>query len=126
MTAYPLIKHAHLLFVGVSLLLFSYRALMSLAGKDWRRFRWLRLVPHINDTLLLLCGLTLAYWLRLSPMAHPWLGIKLLLLLGYILAGKWALSPNPFGFYRRLSFALLAWFQFAAMVWLAVNKPWGG
>ena len=126
MTLYPLIKHAHLLFIGMSFVLFGYRAVMSLAGRDWRRRRWLRVVPHINDSLLLLCGLALAYLLRLSPIAHPWLGFKLLLLVGYILAGRRALSPEPLRFSQRLSFTLLAWFQFAIMIWLAVDKPWGG
>ena len=56
--------------------------------------RWLRVVPHVNDTLLLAAGAWLAFELRLSPAATPWLAAKLLALPVYIGLGMLALRPG--------------------------------
>jgi len=56
------------------------------------RQRWVRILPHINDSILLLTAFLLAYSLGQYPFTAPWLSAKFLALIGYILAGMMALK----------------------------------
>ena len=97
------IKAAHVLFAALSLALFAWRGGLSL----WlarRPSHWvLRVLPHVVDSLLLACGIWLAVMLSLDPLRTPWLGVKLLCVLAYILLGILAFRlRGP----RRLKLAL--------------------
>ena len=72
---YSIVKHSHLLFVAITLILFNLRF--------WLRTFWpqrtipkvLRILPHINDTLLLLTGIKLMVLTRYVPFGNAnWLG----------------------------------------------------
>lgn len=85
---YPHIKHLHLLFILISVSLYN--------GRFWHRIRQpenqfpllLRVLPMINDTLLLTSGITMIYIAKWSPFGSAaWLGWKLLFLLVYIFLG---------------------------------------
>ncbi len=84
---YPDMKLMHVLCVAASLLLFvgrgSVTVLMArtLTAPIWK---WL---PPVIDTLLLAFGVWLAVLLRLDPLHVPWLGVKLLCVIGYIVLG---------------------------------------
>ncbi|MFW6093337.1 MAG: SirB2 family protein [Pseudomonadota bacterium] len=62
---------------------FVIRGIWALTDSPMRREKWVRIVPHVVDTLLLLAGVGLAYRLSVSPVSG-WLGAKLLGLLAYI------------------------------------------
>lgn len=117
---YPLLKHLHMLLATLSLLLFCYRWRLALTDSPALQRRWLKVLPHINDTLLLLAGIGLALLLRLSPAAHPWLLVKLLALLGYIALGLLALKGR--GFRQRLLAGLGALALFGFMLGNAITK----
>ena len=55
---------------------------------------WRGTLPHVVDTVLLLSALALAWMLRLSPGAAPWLAAKIGGLLLYIALGMLALRPG--------------------------------
>lgn len=93
-TYYPLIKHLHMLLAMVSLLLFLGRWILALMESPLLQRKWLKIAPHINDTLLLGAGLWLAVLLHLSPGSQPWLLAKLIALVGYIAAGMVALKSR--------------------------------
>lgn len=95
MGGYLALKHLHGLLVATSLTLFVWRAVAALRDIDWRA-RWpaLRHLPHAVDTLLLAAGISLALWSRQLPHTHPWLALKLALLVAYILAGVQALRRS--------------------------------
>jgi len=63
---YPMFKHLHMTLALVSLLLFIYRWSLALAGSDRLQQKWLKILPHINDTFLLLFGVLLAVALQLT------------------------------------------------------------
>ena len=63
-----------------------------LRGSPLLTVGWVRVVPHAVDTLLLLSGVTMAVVIGLNPLAHSWLGAKLLALLVYIVLGSIALK----------------------------------
>ena len=58
--SYSAIKHLHVSAVAVSFALFTLRGAWMLAAPDKLQERWVRIVPHVVDTLLLLSALWLA------------------------------------------------------------------
>lgn len=120
--SYLLIKHAHLGFVLLSLGLFVFRLALSVGESAFLQRRWLRILPHVNDTLLLLCGLWLASQIGQYPFVNsPWLTAKLSALLLYIALGTLAIkrAPSPL---LRLLCGLLALLVFGYMVAVAITK----
>jgi hypothetical protein len=73
--AYLLLRTSHLTFVSLSLALFVLRGWWHWAGSPLRNSRWATVVPHVNDTLLLLAGISLAITLRQYPFEAPWLTV---------------------------------------------------
>lgn len=87
------IKVVHVSAATVSISLFVLRGLWMLRESPALRWRWVRVVPHVNDTVLLAAGVTLAVMSRQSPLAHPWLAAKIAALVVYIALGMLALKP---------------------------------
>ena len=88
---YMSIKLLHITCVALSISLFALRGALQLAGIAWRRWRVLRIAPHIVDSVLLLSAIKLATTLHISPLNSCWLAAKVLALLGYIALGRLAL-----------------------------------
>lgn len=117
---YPDIKAAHMLFVALSLVLFAARGALSLwSGR--RPAGWIfKVLPHVVDSLLLACGVWLAVILRLDPLRTPWLGVKLLCVLAYILLGILAFrlrGPR----YLKLALLVAALLLFGFIVSIALT-----
>lgn len=91
---YLVVKTIHQGAVALSLTGFFARGLGSLCGAAWVHGRLAKSVPHVVDTVLLASALTLAWMLRLTPMAAPWLMAKIIGLLVYIVLGMVALKPG--------------------------------
>ncbi|MDR5907695.1 SirB2 family protein [Franzmannia qiaohouensis] len=89
---YFLIKHLHITAATLSLALFALRAWWSVRESPWLQRRWVKVLPHINDTLLLALGVLLMVMLRMWPHQHPWLAAKLIALLVYIGLGTLAIK----------------------------------
>lgn len=53
--------------------------------------KWVRIVPHAVDTVLLLSGLTMIIRMGVSPLVHGWLLVKFTAVIMYIVAGLFAL-----------------------------------
>lgn len=87
------VKTVHVLAVAVSFALFSLRGVWMMLDSELLNRRWVRVLPHVNDTVLLAAGVWLALELRLSP-ATPWLAAKLIALVVYIGLGTIALRPG--------------------------------
>jgi uncharacterized membrane protein SirB2 len=90
-TAYLVAKSIHVGCVVVSLAGFGLRGLLMLAGSPWLSARFVRIAPHVVDTLLLASALWLAWLLGQYPFVHAWLTAKVLGLLTYIGLGTVAL-----------------------------------
>ncbi len=89
--SYLAIKHAHVGFVYLSITLFALRGVMQFSGIDWRRWRVLKILPHVNDTLLLGAAIWLALASHQYPFVAGWLTAKVFGLLLYIGFGMLAL-----------------------------------
>jgi uncharacterized membrane protein SirB2 len=88
---YLAVKYVHLAAVTVSLALFVARGVWMMRESPLLAERWVRIAPHVNDTLLLAAGVWLAYALREVPGASAWLTAKLVALVVYIGLGMIAL-----------------------------------
>ncbi|WP_421243250.1 SirB2 family protein [Aeromonas enteropelogenes] len=120
---YPMLKHLHMMLALVSLLLFLYRWGLALAGSVRLQQKWLKVLPHINDTFLLLFGVLLAVVLQMSPGQQPWLMAKLVALVVYIGLGVMALKRPAQG--QKLVAGVAALAVFGYMVGAAITKsPW--
>lgn len=120
MEHYLLVKHLHMTAAGASLALFLVRAWWSVTGSPRLARRWVRVLPHLIDTLLLGLGVWLMASLALWPHQQPWLAAKLLGLLAYIGLGTLAIKRGPTPLARGLA-ALAALAVFAYMVGAAVR-----
>ena len=89
---YFLIKHLHMTTAIVSIAFFIVRAWWSVREVALLQRRWVRILPHVNDTLLLVLGVMLTVMLSMSPHQHPWLAAKLLGLIVYIVLGTVAIK----------------------------------
>lgn len=102
---YATIRALHVTCAGLSIALFCARGAMQLGGIDWRRWRWLRVAPHVNDTVLLGAAITLAVMSAQYPLRQPWLTAKVIALLLYIVLGGVALRPGLSMQVRSMAFA---------------------
>ena len=88
---YYLIKFAHQLCAFASFTLFAVRGVWMLRDSAQLSRRWVRILPHVVDTLLLASAIALTLILHQYPLTHAWLSAKVLALLLYIGLGLIAL-----------------------------------
>jgi uncharacterized membrane protein SirB2 len=108
--SYVTLLITHRLLAVVSPMLFSLRAWRSIRGLDPAR-GWLRVTPHVVDTLLLAAGIALAFIIHQYPFVNAWLTAKLLALIAYIVAGHIAVRRA-----RSVRDKLTAWLTGLALV----------
>ena len=93
---YLIVKHSHLVFVVITVVLFNLRFWMRTILPSRPVPKVLRFVPHINDTLLLFTGMMLMTITRYVPFGNAdWLGVKLILVVLYVLVGMFCLKSPP-------------------------------
>ena len=120
---YFLIKHLHMTTAGLSLAFFMLRAWWSVSEAPILQRRWVKVLPHLNDTLLLTLGIVLMAMLSMWPHQHPWLAAKIVALLGYIGLGTVAIKRGATPAIRGAA-ALAAVTVFLYMLGAAVhNSP---
>lgn len=118
---YLAVKHLHLLCVALSGAGFFWRGLLMLRGSRWLSLGWVRVVPHINDTVLLAAGISLAVMSERYPFVDAWLTAKLFGLTLYIILGSLALKAGRTRRVRTLAW-LAALVVFGWMVSVAVMR----
>ncbi len=122
---YLQIKHAHMGLALASVAWFAARGVGVFAGARWPMAAGARWASMAIDTLLLVAGVTLWTLLHLNPVRDAWLGVKLLLLVAYVVAGSLALKRAATRGGRTVAFAV-ALALFAAMFGVArAHHPLG-
>jgi len=114
---YAGIKHAHMLFITISILLFEYRYFRKVFNKHSGKF--LKIFPHVNDTLLLITGISLAVIAGIKPWEQPWLAAKIMALFLYIGFAMMALKSSG---KKSILGYILATAAFIFMLFTAVTK----
>lgn len=118
---YLSIKHLHMGCAALSITLFLLRGGWMLQGSAMLQQRWVRIAPHLVDTVLLGSAITLAVLSGQYPFAQPWLGAKVIALLLYIVLGTIALKRGRTRRMRALAFGA-AILTFAYIVAVAVTR----
>jgi uncharacterized membrane protein SirB2 len=90
--AYSLLKQLHLATIVLTLALFVLRGAWMMGNSPRLQARWVRIVPHVNDSLLLASGIGLAVLIRQYPLVNGWLTAKFFALIFYIALGTFALK----------------------------------
>ncbi len=121
MTTYLLLKHLHVTCVVISITGFFLRGVWMLTDSPLLGRLWVRVVPHVNDTLLLAAAIGLCVVLQQYPFVNSWVTAKVLGLLGYIGFGLFALRRGRSKAVRA-GFWLAALACFAYIVSVALTK----
>ncbi|GGY78022.1 SirB2 family protein [Marinobacter zhanjiangensis] len=119
--AYVILKHLHMTTAYLTVVLFALRLLLDMVGRPGWRQTPLRWIPHANDTLLLLAAISLLFVTPWMPFVNDWLTWKVFLLVGYIVAGVFAMKPG-FSVPVRAVAAILALVQITLIFHLAMTK----
>lgn len=122
MTAYMILKHLHVTTAYLTIILLALCLLLDALGRPGWRQTPLRVIPHINHTILLVAAISLIFVAGYASAMPGWLIAKIVLLLGYIVAGVFALKTTA-GKPVRVSAAVLALVQYSAIMHLALAKP---
>lgn len=110
---YMMFKHIHLTAIALSVFLFVLRFIWSQFSPSVLEKKWLKITPHIVDTILLLSALGLCVILNQYPFVQGWLTFKVVGLVAYILLGLFAL--------KWARNAPLKWIGFiGALTWLGL------
>ena len=89
---YASLKIVHVSCVAASFALFVMRGLWMMRESTHLRQRWVKIVPHLVDTLLLASAVALAVMSHQYPLANGWLTAKVAGLVTYIGLGTVALK----------------------------------
>jgi uncharacterized membrane protein SirB2 len=122
---YSAFKHLHVACVILSIGGFSLRGFLMLRDSPRLRNRWFQILPHVNDTVLLLAAGGLVVVSEQYPFVTAWVTAKIFGLLAYIILGSVALKAGRTKRIRALA-GLAAMGVFAYVVSVALSKsPWG-
>ncbi|MBS3746482.1 MAG: SirB2 family protein [Wenzhouxiangellaceae bacterium] len=121
MSTYELLKMLHIALALISGLGFALRGFIRLVLQRTLAHPLVRFGPHLIDTLLLASGIGLWLILGLSPFAAGWFGVKLFLVVVYVLVGITAFRLHHQGAAVLVYLAALG--IFLSVAWLALFKP---
>jgi uncharacterized membrane protein SirB2 len=119
--SYVLLKHLHITTVYLTLILFLLRGFWMLTDSPRLAARWVRIVPHVNDSVLLAAAIGLLVFVWGNPLAHAWIVAKIIGLLAYIGLGTVALKRGR-SKATRIKALIAALGVFAYLIAVAVTK----
>ncbi|WP_107855625.1 SirB2 family protein [Neisseria weaveri] len=120
---YLMVKHSHVFFVVVTVVLFNLRFWLKAARPDKPLPGILKVLPHLNDTMLLFTGLWLMKITGFMPFGNAnWLGMKIVLLIAYIFLGALALKAQARSV-KSVSGYAAATACIAVIAYMALYKP---
>lgn len=117
---YEAFKHIHMTLALLTLLSFVLRSILAFANSPLRNKKFLKITPHILDTVFLLSAITLLFKGNIYPFEHLWIMAKILGLVVYIVFG--VLTMKAKSFVQRSVFFVLALATFAYVVKVALTK----
>lgn len=82
-----LLKYVHVTCVVLSISGYLARGLWMIRESSMLQRKWVRIVPHIIDTTLLVSAILLTLQIRQYPFVQGWLTAKVLALVAYIVVG---------------------------------------
>ncbi|MCC7135978.1 MAG: SirB2 family protein [Nitrosomonas sp.] len=118
---YLALKYVHVASVILSYALFLFRGIWMLQVSTVLQQRWVKILPHVNDTILLSSAITLAILTHRNPVDEPWLAAKITGLIIYIVLGMMAFRFGKTQQVRLVNW-VLAQIVFLYIVLVALTK----
>ncbi|USH01777.1 SirB2 family protein [Grimontia kaedaensis] len=115
---YVALKHTHLMFIALSVILFIIRFAWRMMDSKMLEKKWVKVVPHVIDTILLGTGVALIFVTGFYPFTPQgmWMTEKLTCVLAYI-----ALAFVAMKYSQGTMFRLFAFFGALGWVFAAAN-----
>lgn len=121
MNSYYLLKTIHVATAFISIASFFIRGIWMMRSSLLLQHRWVRIAPHINDTILLLSAVALVFITSQYPGSATWVNAKIFALVVYIVLGTIALKRG-----KTMGIRVTAWcfalLTFAYIMLVALTK----
>lgn len=88
---YLVVKYVHVISVVLSLTGFFLRGILMMRDSPLLAARWVKVLPHVNDTVLLIAAFSLAAMSGQYPFIVDWVTAKVFGIIAYIILGTLAL-----------------------------------
>ena len=120
-----MIKLVHMSTAFISISLFLLRGLWVFQASPMMNKKWVKILPHVNDTILLLSAILLMLSIQQYPFVDAWLTAKFIALIIYIVFGMFALKRAKTIKNKSVFFILaLSMFSYIVGVALTHNAGW--
>lgn len=119
--SYIVLKYIHVAAVVLSFALFFLRGVWMMRESPLLARRWVKVLPHVNDTVLLVAGLSAAFMIHQYPFVDGWLTAKVFGLIAYIILGTLGLKRGKTR-RARVGYWIAALGVFGYIVAVAVTK----
>ncbi len=119
-----MIKLIHMSTAFISISLFMLRGFWVFRESPMMTKKWVKILPHVNDTALLITAVFLAMGIHQYPFTHDWLTAKLVALFFYIGFGMFALKRAK-EIKNKVIFFILALLTFNYIVGVALTRTVG-
>ncbi|MCY3803830.1 MAG: SirB2 family protein [Gammaproteobacteria bacterium] len=104
MSSYGVLLFIHIGTVFISIAGFLTRGIWMMQSSPLLQQRWVRVAPHINDTLLLVSAIALVVVTSQYPGPSSWINAKIVALVVYIMLGIIALNRG-----KTMQIRVTAW-----------------
>jgi len=123
---YASLKITHVSCVVISYMLFVVRGIWMMRESGLLQRQWVKIVPHLVDTLLLASAVALAVTSHQYPLANGWLTAKVVGLLIYVGLGTVALKRGKTRRARVMAWlaAQAVFFYIVAVAIMRQPLPW--
>ena len=118
MNSYIALKHLHMTAVALSGLFFLIRGGWLLQNSPQLQAKWVKISPHIIDTILLLSAIAL---LVVGHQFHAWVHVKITLLIVYIGLGVMAFRKAKTT-HQKVGFLVSAMMVYMFIISVAIAK----
>ncbi len=115
------LKLIHLICAMITTVDFFVRGILMMRDSDWLKNRYVKTLPHVNDTILLISAGMLAMQMGVSVLSDPWLLAKIIALFVYIGLGLLALRYGKTKLIRVVAWCMAMLVLFY-LIGVAVSK----
>ena len=116
-----MIKVIHMSTAFISISLFLLRGFWVFKSSPMITKRWVKVLPHVNDTILLVTAIFLTLSIQQYPFLDSWLTAKFTALIIYIVFGMFALKRAK-EIKIKMVFFVLALLMFGYIVGVALTR----
>jgi len=116
-----MIKLIHMSTAFISISFFLIRGFWVFNNSSMMSKKWVKILPHVNDTVLLITATLLALSVQQYPFVDGWLTAKFTALIIYIVFGMFALKRAK-EMKNKVVFFVLTLVTFSYIVGVALNR----